>query len=116
MIIGAERTYTDHFVHDVPGVDLPLELGHHTSDMRCDDIRKSRSSPVSVGYPRGELRVPDKSMTTDGHAVGLGDLDHPVSVRAREDSSGRFNALPLYGVRVTITVHGVLAPSSSSRM
>lgn len=60
--------------------------------------RDQGSLVVYLGDPGGDLAVPDKSVTTDELAVGLGPVDEPVGTSKVELATGRLSGIELHGV------------------
>lgn len=84
--------YTTH-----PCVDLALVTADNGVDVVLHDSDQG-VLVVDLGDPVGKLAVPDKGVTTDELAVGLGPVDEPVSTVEVEVATGRLSSIELHGV------------------
>lgn len=80
-----------------PCVDLALVAANDSLDVVLHD-RDQGGLVVDGGDPAGHLAVPDKSVTTDELAVGLGPVDEPVSTVEVELATRRLGGIELHGV------------------
>ena len=85
------------FLTTHPCVDLALVAANDSLDVVLHD-RDQGVLVVDVGDPGGDLAVPDKGVTTDELAVGLGPVDEPVSTAEVEVATGRLSGIELHGV------------------